>query len=134
MTPASPKSMRWAIGLALGGALLPLAFGAYVPSVDLPGHGAIASVIVQLAGAGGPAPCHDMAGPGGPEEPFSCDHVAQLEQIGSIAFEIMECFGGDKGLFFALTAAMHVALSGLAWALFGLIWPCLALILFSILF
>jgi len=55
VTPASPKSMRWATGLALGGALLPLAFGAYVPSVDLPGHSAIASVIVQLAGAGGPA-------------------------------------------------------------------------------
>lgn len=55
MTPASPKSTRWATSLALGGALLPLAFGTYVPSVDLPGHSAIASVIVQLAGTGGPA-------------------------------------------------------------------------------
>lgn len=55
MTLDAPESTRWATCLALVGGLLPLAFGTYVPSVDLPGHSAIASVVAQLAGLGGPA-------------------------------------------------------------------------------
>ena len=39
------KYRSWRKGLALVAAVLPLAFGTYVPSVDIPGHSAIASVM-----------------------------------------------------------------------------------------
>ena len=82
---SSGRSPQLALATALVAVLLPLAFGPYLPSVDLPGHAAIASVLGQLTFSGGPATEHYLLRL--PEIPYYLGYFYLTVAIESLGLE-----------------------------------------------